>query len=490
MLIIPAIDIIGGQCVRLTKGDYGSKKVYSNNPIKQAKEFERDGASMIHIVDLDGAKMGKPQNINTILKIRETLNIPMQVGGGIRNISDAEWCLKNGVDRVIIGTKAIDDSRLIPCLLERYGASRIVVGIDIRKKKIATSGWMQTVDLDYMECLKNLQKLGVTDLVVTDIEKDGTLTEPNYTLITEIQNMGYNVIASGGVSDTSALEQLFKNNVSGAIIGKALYEGKIRLIDALRAVTKNTLTKRIIPCLDVKDGRTVKGFQFESLRDAGDPVELAKRYEKEGADELVFLDITASKEKRKIVKDLVKRVAQEIFIPFTVGGGIETTEDINELLRCGVDKVSINTMAVQNPSCIEEGSKMFGSQCIVVAIDVKKRGDQYEVYINGGRDETQWEAISWAKEVERLGAGEILLTSMDRDGSQSGYDTDLLTQITNEVNIPVIASGGAGRKEDIAQAFLEGNADAVLAASIFHFKKHTISEVKQYLVSKHLPIRL
>ncbi|MDD3067175.1 MAG: imidazole glycerol phosphate synthase subunit HisF [Candidatus Gracilibacteria bacterium] len=269
-----------------------------------------------------------------------------------------------------------------------------------------------------------------------------------------------------------------------------MYEEKITLKNALRITAKNTLTKRIIPCLDVKNGRTVKGINFENLRDAGDPVALGKYYAEEGADELVFLDITASKEKRKTVKELVSRVAQEIFIPFTVGGGIETTEDIRELLQAGADKISINTIAVKNPKLITEGAKAFGSQCMVVAIDVKKIGDTYKVFIKGGSEETTWEAIAWAKEVEKLGAGEILLTSMDRDGTKAGYDIELLQQITAAVNIPVIASGGAGSQEDLLAGLREGNADAVLAASIFHFKKYTIREVKQFLSSHNLPIRI
>ncbi|MEJ7554285.1 MAG: imidazole glycerol phosphate synthase subunit HisF, partial [Aquificaceae bacterium] len=231
------------------------------------------------------------------------------------------------------------------------------------------------------------------------------------------------------------------------------------------------LAKRIIPCLDVDKGRVVKGVRFLNLVDAGDPVEVAKVYEEQGADELVFLDITASAEDRKITLDVVKRVAEEVFMPFTVGGGISSLEDMRRLLEAGADKVSINTSAVKNPQLIYEGAKKFGSQCIVVAIDAKRRGNGWEVYIHGGRTPTGLDAIEWAKKAESLGAGEILLTSMDRDGTKSGYDIELTRAVSEAVNIPVIASGGAGSMEHFYEAFVLGGADACLAASLFHFKE-------------------
>jgi len=252
------------------------------------------------------------------------------------------------------------------------------------------------------------------------------------------------------------------------------------------------LAKRIIPCLDVDKGRVVKGIRFKELRDAGDPVEVAKAYEEQGADELVFLDITASAEERNIMLDIVKRVAETVFMPFTVGGGVRTLEDIRKLLEAGADKVSINTAAVKNPKLVYEGAKRFGSQCIVVAIDAKRRADGqgWEVYTHGGRKATGMDAIEWAKRVEELGAGEILLTSMDRDGTKSGYDVELTRAIAESVKIPVIASGGAGKKEHFFEAFTEGKADACLAASLFHFKELTIPDLKRYLKEKGIHIRL
>jgi cyclase len=276
------------------------------------------------------------------------------------------------------------------------------------------------------------------------------------------------------------------------------------------------LAKRIIPCLDVKDGRVVKGTNFIQLRDAGDPVENARAYDEQGADELTFLDITASHERRKILLDVVRRTAEEVFMPLTVGGGIRRLEDIRELLQAGADKVSLNTAAVQKPDLVREASEKFGSQCIVVAIDAKRRpaedglwalaeeitrggkGDalpawgnriSWEVYIHGGRTPTGIDALEWARKVEEWGAGEILLTSMDRDGTREGYDIPLTRTFSDSLTIPIIASGGAGTMEHLLEALIQGRADAVLAASIFHFRQHTIEEVKDYLRGKGVWVR-
>ena len=252
------------------------------------------------------------------------------------------------------------------------------------------------------------------------------------------------------------------------------------------------LTKRIIPCLDVKDGRVVKGTQFVNLKDAGDPVEVAKFYDRSGADELVFLDITASSDARATVVDMVRRVAENVFIPFTVGGGIRTVEDFKMLLREGADKISINSSAIDRPELISEAADKFGSQCVVVAIDARRREDQsgWNVYKNGGRVDTGLDAIEWAKKANKLGAGEILLTSMDCDGTKAGYDCELTRLIADSVSIPVIASGGAGTREHFLDALTRGGADAALAASLFHFKELEIQDLKQYLASQGLSVRL
>ena len=254
------------------------------------------------------------------------------------------------------------------------------------------------------------------------------------------------------------------------------------------------LAKRIIPCLDVNRGRVVKGTNFVNLRDAGDPVEVAERYEREGADELVFLDITASHEGRDIILDVVRRTAEVVFMPLTVGGGIRSLEDIRALLRAGSDKVSINSAACRDPEFVRRAARRFGSQCIVVNIDpkrVRKDGDEFwEVHIHGGRVGTGYQAVVWAMEVERLGAGEIVLTSMDADGTKAGYDLEMTSAVSSAVAIPVVASGGAGRPDDLADAIQIGGADAALAASIFHYGEYTIAETKQVMRKRGIPVRL
>ena len=250
------------------------------------------------------------------------------------------------------------------------------------------------------------------------------------------------------------------------------------------------LKNRVIPCLDVKNGRVVKGINFVDLKDAGDPVEQAKIYSDGGADEICFLDITASNENRDTIYDVVEKTSKKCFVPLTVGGGVRSVEDISKLLNCGADKVSINTAAVNDKQVVVDSSKKFGSQCIVVAIDAKKNGDMWEIYTHGGRNKTDIDAIKLAKEMEKSGAGELLVTSMDRDGTQVGYDIDLMSKISSAVNIPVIASGGVGTLDHLVDGIKLGNASAVLAASIFHYGKYSIKQAKEYLDSKGIPVRI
>ncbi len=250
------------------------------------------------------------------------------------------------------------------------------------------------------------------------------------------------------------------------------------------------LKKRIIPCLDVKNGRVVKGINFVDLRDAGDPVEQAQIYSNSGADEICFLDITASNENRDIIFDVVQKTSKKCFVPLTVGGGVRNLEDISKLLNCGADKVSINTAAVENPKVVTESAKKFGSQCIVVAIDAKKKNNKWEVFTHGGRKNTGVDVLKYAKKIEESGAGELLVTSMDRDGTQIGYDNDLMYKISSEINIPIIASGGVGNLDHLVDGIKLGKASAVLAASIFHYGKYSIKEAKDYLDLKGIPVRI
>jgi imidazole glycerol-phosphate synthase subunit HisF len=252
-----------------------------------------------------------------------------------------------------------------------------------------------------------------------------------------------------------------------------------------------SLAKRIIPCLDVTAGRVVKGVNFLELRDAGDPVEIARRYDEQGADEITFLDITASSDERDLILHIIEAVASEVFIPLTVGGGVRVVEDVRRLLNAGADKVSINTSAVTNPQLVQDAAQKYGSQCIVVAIDAKKTGDnKWEVFTHGGRKPTGLDAIDWARKMEQLGAGEILLTSMDRDGTKSGFDLALTRAVSDAVTVPVIASGGVGGLQDLADGIKIGKADAVLAASIFHYGQHTVGEAKRFMAEQNIPMRL
>jgi cyclase len=250
------------------------------------------------------------------------------------------------------------------------------------------------------------------------------------------------------------------------------------------------LAKRIIPCLDVTDGRVVKGVNFVELRDAGDPVEIAKRYDEQGADELTFLDITASSDNRGLIFHIIEKVASQVFIPLTVGGGVRAVEDIRNLLNAGADKVSINTAAVVNPQLVADAAGRFGSQCIVVAIDAKRVGDHWEVFTHGGRKPTGFNAVEWAKKMTALGAGELLLTSMDRDGTKSGFDLELTRAISDAVEVPIIASGGVGNLDHLVDGVKKGGADAVLAASIFHFGEYTVQQAKRYMADHNIEVRL
>lgn len=487
MKIFPAIDIINGECVRLTQGDYNEVTVFDKDPIKVAIKWQDEGGKFLHIVDLDGAKKGISINDETIKKMVEVLKIPIEIGGGIRTLEDIDKKLSMGVNRVILGSAAVKNPEIIKEAILKYGPEKVVVGIDAKKGYICINGWIEKTNILALDFCHELEKMGVKYVIYTDIAKDGMMEGPNISETKElIEKTNLKIIASGGIKDFDDIKALKNINAYGVIIGKALYLGNIKIKDAQK-INNNLLGKRIIPCLDVKDGRVVKGVNFINLIDAGDPVVIAKAYSDKGADEIVFLDITATHEKRKTIIDVVKKTAKQVFIPLTVGGGISSIKDIREILLAGADKVSLNSAAVRNPNLINEASNKFGNQCIVVAIDAKKIGDEYKVFINGGRINTNLDCIAWAKECESRGAGEILLTSMDADGTKKGFELDLTRKITEAINIPVIASGGAGSMEDFKNVF--EYADAGLAASLFHFKEMEIKDLKEYLYNENIPVR-
>lgn len=475
-MIIPAIDIQNGEAVRLYKGDYLQKTVYSKNPAELAKQFEQAGTKYLHVVDLDGAKEGRAVNSNTVLAIRESTRSLIQVGGGIRNAETVSYYLDElRINRVILGTSAIQNPAFVRAMLEKYGASRIVIGVDARNGIVKTGGWLNDGGVDYLHAIEQLKEMGARFIVLTDISRDGTLTSPNWEMYEKVKGM--NVIVSGGVSGEQDIRQA--DGYYGVIVGKAYYEGKVDLTRMMK--------KRIIPCLDIKDGKVVKGVHFEGLSDIGDPVEIAKRYEEQGADEIVLLDITATNEGRDSIYPLIERIAGQVHIPVTVGGGIRNTTDIRRMLEVGVDKVSVNSAFVNNLAFISEASAEFGRNRIVAAIDGKQTDNGYHVFIRGGQVDTGLDLISWAQKCEELGVGEILLTSMDGDGTQNGYDIPMTKAVAECVGIPVIASGGCGKIGDIITVFKETACDAALVASLVHYGKATVAEVKSEMERNHIP---
>jgi imidazole glycerol-phosphate synthase subunit HisF len=491
VLVIPAIDIKGGKCVRLFQGDFDRVTAYNDSPVEVAEKFAAQGAAMLHIIDLDGAKAGMPVSRTIILEIARQVDVPLQVGGGIRSYEAAKAYLDGGVQRVMLSTAAITNPRLLTRLIAEFGAGRIVVAVDIKNGRFATDGWTKLGGKSVSSSITLLQKLGITDVLVTDVSKDGTLQGPNFNLAQQFIDAGFRVIGAGGVTTQADAVEFNKRGAYGVVVGKAVYEGTIDIAAAQAAVAyKNTLAKRIIPCLDVKDGQVVKGTNFTKLRLVGDPVKLAKRYSDTGADELVFLDIAATLEERKTFRALVQDIAAAIDIPFTVGGGISSLDDIRGLLQAGADKVSIGSAAVLQPGLIKKASGYFGSQCIVISVDAKRRGQRWVVYVKGGTEATDIDAIEFSKQMEQAGAGELLVNSLDRDGMNTGFDLELLQAITGQVGIPVIASSGGGARQDYAEVFQETGVDAALGASIFHYKNVKPQALKAFLATKNIEVRI
>ena len=485
--IVPAIDIIGGKCVRLSKGDFKSVKEYSANPVEMAKEFEKAGFRRLHVVDLDGAREGTPVNLEIVEKICRETNLVVDFGGGVKSEDLLKKVFDAGVSMVTGGSVAIRKKTEFLGWIKKYGAERIILGADTINGRVAIGGWMDVADQDLFSFIRFYAERGVKKVICTEVSRDGTMTGPDIALYKSILSEfpDIELIASGGVGSINDLMLLDNAGVQNVIVGKALYEGAI----PTHPVNSPNLAKRIIPCLDVLDGRVVKGVNFVGLKDAGDPVELAGRYSDEGADELVFLDITASHEKRKTLSDLVRKVALSVNIPFTVGGGITSVDDVHAMLSNGADKVSVNSAAVRSPSLINELSGKFGSQCIVLAVDGRKEKGIHKVYLNGGRIRTDYDLFEWVKEAADRGAGEILYTSMDHDGTRNGYDNESLVRIGEVTGLPLIASGGAGEMHHFRDALTIGSADAALAAGVFHYGEITIGAVKRYLAMEGICVR-
>ena len=455
--LLPAVDIADGQAVQLVQGVAGSEKRFGD-PVEAALRWQRAGAEWIHLVDLDAA-FGRGHNRELQARIVGELDIRVEMSGGIRDDESLEAAMATGCRRVNIGTAALEQPEWCAQAIATYG-DRVAVGLDVRGRTLAARGWTREGG-DLYEVLARLDAEGCARYVVTDVNKDGMLQGPNLDLLRDVcAATDRPVVASGGVTtldDIRALMELVPVGVEGAIAGTALYEGRFTLEDAL-ALTKGavvTLAVRVIPCLDVDGGRVVKGINFTELRDAGDPVELARTYDTEGADELTFLDISASHEGRATTMEVVSRCAEEVFIPLTVGGGVSAVDDVDRLLRAGADKVAVNTAAIHRPELVAEIADRFGNQVLVISVDARRTtGDQrtdsgFEVTTHGGRKSTGLDAVAWAARAAELGAGEILLNAMDADGTQDGFDLELIRAVRREVTIPVIASGGAGRTEPL-----------------------------------------
>jgi cyclase len=478
MNIFPAIDLMDGQCVRLKQGDFARRVDYAPSPLEMARLFERMGYEWLHVVDLDGAREGSLQNASTIEALVKQTNLKLQVGGGIRDLVSIEKWLKIGVSRVMLGTVAVKNPELVAAAVAEFGAEKIVVAVDFKGKEILISGWQESAAVNLDEFIQRMISVGVRSFLCTNTDKDGMTggvdARPYAELVRKYPDVEW--VAAGGVRTLQDREALVQAGVSGAVMGSIFYEGSL-------------LSKRIIPCLDVKNGRTVKGVNFQNLKDAGDPVALAKLYASQGADELTFLDITASSDQRNIVLDLVRAVAKEVNIPFTVGGGIRSLNDIRAVLEAGADKVSISSALVLNPDLANQAAREFGSQCLVASVDSKRVDGAFRVTIKGGREITALETVAWCQELADRGVGEILLNSMDADGTKSGFDLEMTGAVRQKVSVPLIASGGAGCVADFKNLFEKDLADAALAAGIFHFGEVNLGELKEELLSYSLPIR-
>jgi cyclase len=488
MDVIPSLDLLSGNVVRLRHGDFTHVTAYGD-PESVLRSLHVPPGSRLHVVDLEASRTGRPIETAAVRRLAKN-DLRVQVGGGIRSVDDAKTWLDCGAERVVIGTVAADAPETMRAIVDAVGAERVIAAVDVRDGAIRVDGWQRTSRASLDDVLASLAALGITEILVTDISKDGVMRGPSFALYRSLPP-NLRVIASGGVSTVGDVVSLARiPNVGACVIGRALLDRRIDLATAIaRAAVPRAIPERVIPCLDVRDGRVVKGVNFENIRDAGDPVECALRYESEGADELVILDISATDAGRSTALETVRRVADALFIPLTVGGGVRSIEDFRALLRAGADRVAINTAAIRNPQLIADCAREFGVQAVVLSCDAKRVGDGWRATMRSGKELTELDAVEWCRRAEELGTGEILLTSVDRDGTNAGFDVELLRAVTGAVKINVIASGGAGALEHFRDAIEAGGARAVLAASLFHDRRLTIGEVKRYLEGEGIPVR-
>jgi imidazole glycerol-phosphate synthase subunit HisF len=486
MDVIPSIDLLQGNAVRLQHGDFAQVTRYGDpEAVLDALDVPR--GSRLHVVDLEGSRSGVPAEVEAVRRMAKR-DLRVQVGGGIRSVADARAWLDAGAEKVVVGTVAADSPEVLHAIVDAVGAERVIAAVDVRDGVVRVAGWERDARASLAEVLEGVEAAGIREVLVTDIRKDGALRGPSFDLYRSLRTQ-LKIIASGGVSTLSDVVSLARLGVD-CVIGKALLERRIDLREArARVAVPNAIPERIVPCLDVRDGRVVKGVSFANLRDAGDPVECAMRYEAEGADELVILDVSATDAGKRTALDTVHRVAEALFIPLTVGGGVRTIEDFRALLRAGADRVGINTAAIRDPSLLARCAAEFGVQAVVLSCDAKRVDGRFEALVRSGKESSGVDAVDWCRRAEELGAGEILLTSVDRDGTNLGYDVELLRAVSSVLKIGVIASGGAGKLDDFREAIESGGARAVLAASLFHDRRLSIGEVKDYLEREGIPVR-
>jgi cyclase len=485
MDVIPSLDLLGGGVVRLRRGDFADVTRYGDVDAVLDR-LQVPAGSRLHVVDLEASRVGRPVE-TALVRALAKRDLRLQVGGGIRSVDDARTWLDCGAGKVVVGTVAAEAPEVMPDILAACGSERVIAAVDVRDGVVRVAGWERAAQASLADVLASI---GDVEVLITDIARDGVLRGPSFALYRALP-ANLRIIASGGVSTAGDVVSLARlPNITGCVIGRALLEGQIDLAAArARASAPRAMPERVIPCLDVRDGRVVKGVQFAGLRDAGDPVECAARYEAEGADEIVMLDVSATDAGRATALDTVRRIAGALFIPLTVGGGVRSIEDFRALLRAGADRVAINTAAVRDPDLIAGCAREFGVQAVVLSCDAKRVGDGWRATARSGREVTELDAVAWCRRAEELGAGEILLTSVDRDGTSAGFDVDLLRAVTGAVKINVIASGGAGALPHFRDAIESGGARAVLAASLFHDRKLTVGEVKSYLAAEGIPVR-
>lgn len=491
--LFPAIDLRHGKVVRLRHGQDDAKTVYGDDPVATLEGLRDRGAAWVHVVDLDAA-FGEPAQTALLQRLAAVPERPrLQVGGGLRSDEAVATLAALGIERLVVGSMVGREPERFAELARRY-PGRLVAGLDAKDGRLALDGWREAGQA-VAEVAERLRGLPLAALLVTDVSRDGVLEGSNDQLAVELARCsGIPALVSGGVASLADLERAaLRPELAGAVVGTALYEGHIDVGEALalcaRSSAVSDLAVRVIPCLDVAAGRVVKGVQFEQLRDLGDPAEAARRYDAEGADEIVFLDVTASVEERQARQSWIEAVAREVFIPLTVGGGVRSVDDARALLLAGADKVGVNSAAVEDPALIGRLAAQFGSQCVVLSVDARRLpGGGWEVVTHGGRRSTGLDAVAFVVAGVEAGAGEILLTSIDADGTRRGYDLELLAAVCARVAVPVIASGGAGTIKHLAEGLAAG-ADAVLAASIFHERQHSIGEVKQTLAGRGFVVR-